>query len=263
MSIINDTKNHAPDLRYGYETIIGARESQQDNGYYFSSPQGTLAVVCDGMGGMDDGGKASIAAIQEISAAYSRKPADEPVPEFFRKQAISINAKIAGFRNAAGGRMNSGTTIVAVIVEHGKLWWLSVGDSRIYLLRGKEMRQVNREHNYRMILKEQLASGRISQEQYDAEDKTRKAEALISYLGIQNLTLMEINQNPFQLLRGDRVLLCSDGVYKSLNDDQIKALLDDNDIDLNIAAKRICAMALRYGGRGQDNTTLIVLQQMI
>ena len=74
---------------------------------------------------------------------------------------------------------------------------------------------------------------------------------------------MEINQNPFQLFRGDRVLLCSDGVYKSLNDDQIKALLDDNDIDLNIAAKRICSMALRYGGRGQDNTTLIVLEQMM
>ncbi|MBQ7535586.1 MAG: protein serine/threonine phosphatase 2C family protein [Stomatobaculum sp.] len=262
MSIINDTEKHAPDLRYGYETIIGARESQQDNGYYYSSPEGTIAVVCDGMGGMDDGGKASMTAIREISAAYRKKPAEEPVPEFFRKQAISINEKISGFRSAGGGMMNSGTTIVAVVAEHGKLWWLSVGDSRIYLIRGREMKQVNREHNYRMILKEQLLSGRISQEQYDAEEKTRKAEALISYLGIRNLTLMEINQNPFQLLRGDRVLLCSDGVYKSLSDDQIKALLDDNDIDLNIAAKRICSMALRYGGRGQDNTTLIVLQQM-
>lgn len=252
----------AENIRIGCESIIGARESQQDSYRFESSPEGTIAVVCDGMGGMDDGGKASRTAVQDLCDAYLNKPKDQPIPDFFRSQAQNISRKICGFRNAMGKKMNSGTTMVAVVIENEKLWWLSVGDSRIYLTRGAEIRQVNREHNYRMMLKEQLSAGEITQSVYNAEEKTRKAEALISYLGIQELTLMEINSTPFTMYPGDRVLLCSDGVYRSLNDQQIHALAEDNDIDPTIAAKRICQMAQRYGGRGQDNTTMLILKYL-
>ena len=249
-------------MAYGYENIIGARESQQDNGCLYSSPEGTLAAVCDGMGGMEDGGKASLAAVQDLCEAYISRPKEMPVPEFFRSQALMINRKISEFRNAMGKRLNSGTTMVAAVIENGKLWWISVGDSRIYMLRSTEIKQVNREHNYRMALQQQLAAGEITQAFYNEEEKTRKADALISYLGMQNLTLMEINSSPFPLYPGDKVLLCSDGVYRSLTDQQIKALADDNDIDQEIAAKRICDMAKRYGGRTQDNTTMMILKHL-
>ena len=67
-------------------------------------------------------------------------------------------------------------------------------------------------------------------------------------------------QQPRMLQPGDIVMLCSDGVYKSLSDSQIHGMVRDNDLDLEIAADRLTAMALRYGARGQDNTTVILLR---
>ena len=150
--------------------------------------------------------------------------------------------------------------MVTVVADGGKLYWLSIGDSRIYIIRGEEMSQVNREHNYRLTLQESLRSGRITQEQYEAEEKRGRADALISYLGISQLNLMDINRAPLEMMDGDMVLLCSDGLFKSLNDSQIKALVKDNDIDMDIAADRLCQMALSKRRGGQDNTSVLLLQ---
>ena len=150
--------------------------------------------------------------------------------------------------------------MVAVVADGGKLYWLSIGDSRIYIIRGEEMSQVNREHNYRLTLQESLRSGLITQEQYEAEEKRGRADALISYLGISRLNLMDINRAPLEMMDGDMVLLCSDGLFKSLNDSQIKALVKDNDIDMDIAADRLCQMALSKRRGGQDNTSVLLLQ---
>ena len=122
------------------------------------------------------------------------------------------------------------------------------------------MSQVNREHNYRLTLQESLRSGLITQEQYEAEEKRGRADALISYLGISRLNLMDINRAPLEMMDGDMVLLCSDGLFKSLNDSQIKALVKDNDIDMDIAADRLCQMALSKRRGGQDNTSVLLLQ---
>lgn len=141
-----------------------------------------------------------------------------------------------------------------------QLYWLSVGDSRIYIIRDQEMSQVNREHNYRLTLQESLKSGLITREQYEEEEKKSQADALISYLGISRLNLMDINRAPLKMMDGDIVLLCSDGLFKTLNDSQIMALVRDNDIDMDIAADRLCQMALSRRRGGQDNTSVLLLQ---
>ena len=107
---------------------------------------------------------------------------------------------------------------------------------------------------------ESLKSGVISREQYEREERTSQAAAIISYLGIGRLTIMDINPVPFELQPKDIILLCSDGLYKSLTDSQIQALIEDNDIDLEIAANRLCAMALRRGRGSQDNTSVLLLE---
>ena len=71
---------------------------------------------------------------------------------------------------------------------------------------------------------------------------------------------MDINRAPLEMMDGDMVLLCSDGLFKSLNDSQIKALVKDNDIDMDIAADRLCQMALSKRRGGQDNTSVLLLQ---
>ena len=62
------------------------------------------------------------------------------------------------------------------------------------------------------------------------------------------------------MMDGDIVLLCSDGLFKSLSDSQIKALVRDNDMDLDIAADRLCQMAFSRRRGGQDNTSVLLLQ---
>lgn len=173
-----------------------------------------------------------------------------------------MNQAVLSLKDKKGKHLKAGTTLVAVYCRENQMYWVSVGDSKIYIIRGNKIRSVNREHNYRLTLRNQLESGRITQEVYDREEKTAQAEALISYIGIESLTLIDGNPTPFLLQPGDIVMLCSDGVYKSLNESQVCAMVRDNDLDMYIAADRTTAMALRYGVRGQDNTTVVLMKYL-
>ena len=79
---------------------------------------------------------------------------------------------------------------------------------------------------------------------------------------MNGLRVVDVTKMPVMLQSGDMVMLCSDGVYKSLNDSQVCAMAMDNDLDMYIAADRTTAMALRYGRRGQDNTTVILMKYL-
>lgn len=260
MNIVRNVKQDNPDLKVGLNSIIGTRQYQQDYVYYYSDSRETLAVICDGMGGLDGGERASRTAAECLGSAFASRNPQIAIPDFLCEQAAVMNDRVTGLKGKDGAPLHAGTTIVAVVVQEHRLYWLSIGDSKIYIIRNEEMSQVNREHNYRLTLSEALKCGTISQEQYNAEEKKRQAEALISYLGIGSLSLMDMNRTPFEMQDGDVVLLCSDGLYKSLNDSQIKAMVRDNDIDMNIAADRLCAMALRSGRGGQDNTSVLLLR---
>ena len=122
-----------------------------------------------------------------------------------------MDQAVNNLKNEDGRPLNGGTTVVAVVIENNKMYFLSVGDSKIYILRDNEILAVNREHNYRLSLDEKLKKGQITKEQYIAEED--QAEALISYLGMGNVSLMDINNEPFILQENDIVLLCSDGLY--------------------------------------------------
>lgn len=260
MNIVKRAIREHPSVKAGINSVIGTRQYQQDYVYYYSGEKGLLAVICDGMGGLEGGETASRLAACQIGEAFEQRDMALPLPEFFQKQASVMDEQVAGLKGKGGNPLHAGTTVVAVAIENGQLFWLTVGDSRIYIIRKDEMSQVNREHNYRLTLKESLKNGKITQEFYNIEEKKSQAEALISYLGMGHVSLMDINKIPFKLEPGDMVLLCSDGLYKSLSDSQIQALARDNDIDMNIAADRLCSMALRYGRGGQDNTSVLLLQ---
>ena len=169
-----------------------------------------------------------------------------------------MNAAVRDLEDGKGNPLNGGTTVVATIIEENKLYWLSVGDSKIYLIRDKNIVAVNREHNFRMRLDERLKSGAITKEQYKKEEG--QAEALISYLGIEDLTLMDINKKPFLLQENDIVLLCSDGLYKCLKESEIGELVYYEEPDMERAARRLTNVVLKRKKRSQDNTSLVIMQ---
>ncbi len=245
-------------LKMGLSSILGTRKNQQDSVYGQVDGKRALAIVCDGMGGMNGGELASQTAVKILAEDYYKNRPDSDIPGFFREEAIKMNAAVRDLEDGKGNPLNGGTTVVATIIEENKLYWLSVGDSKIYLIRDKNIVAVNREHNFRMRLDERLKSGAITKEQYKKEEG--QAEALISYLGIEDLTLMDINKKPFLLQENDIVLLCSDGLYKCLKESEIGELVYYEEPDMERAARRLTNVVLKRKKRSQDNTSLVIMQ---
>lgn len=242
----------------------GNRKYQQDA--VFVSPSQKLAAnrktrvmaaVCDGMGGMTDGGLASKTAIERLAQGFSRieKEAVVHIPTFFVQGIKAIDKEINSFPKEQG--KGSGTTMVAVIAEDNYLYWASVGDSRIYILRDDNMMRVTRDHNYRLRLQEMVDSGQITQEELEAN---KQKEALISFLGIGNVSLMDVSQIPFEMQLGDIVILCSDGVTKTLPDFQIRDIMRNDAVSMQEKAKILVEAAVRGNTHSQDNTSVAILQ---
>lgn len=245
-------------------TETGNRQYQQDAVYVSKSKilaankkTRVLGIVCDGMGGMADGGKASQTAIQMMVQGFAQieKASSIDIPGFFHQGIQAVDKTIYNFPKENG--KGSGTTMVAVIAEDNKLYWASVGDSRIYIIRGGSMKQVTRDHNYWLRLQEMVAAGQMSQE--EAMGKRQK-EALISFLGIGNVSLMDINTQPFEMQTGDTVMLCSDGITKTLPDEQIKKIITADIVSLEEKAKTLVRAAVTNNTHSQDNTSVAILQ---
>lgn len=241
-------------------SIIGHREYQQDFAGLIKNYDKVLAVVCDGMGGLAGGELASCEATHLLLNDYQKEQPASHYTEFLCREAEKMDMAVHKLKTEKGEPLNAGSTVVSVILSKGELHWMSVGDSRVYVLRGDSMAQITRDHNYRRELEDGLACGEISLERFQAESATKRAEALTSYLGMGGLKWIEHNGKSFNLEDGDIILLCSDGLYKSLDEHQIQAMILDNEVNMQIAAKRLVRMALDKAVKSQDNTTVILLQ---
>lgn len=260
----NRVERKVPEIITISYTVPGNRKYQQDEVYVSPGKKlaanhrtRILAAVCDGMGGMTDGGLASRTAIEMLVQGFERIEKEENVhiPTFFIQGIKAMDKRISSFPKEGG--KGSGTTMVAVIAEDNHLYWASVGDSRIYILRGTEMLQVTRDHNYMLRLQELVASGQMTLE--EAQSKKQK-EALISFLGMGNVTLMDVNQIPFEMQYGDIILLCSDGITKTLPDYQIRDIIQNDAVSMQEKAKILVEAATRENTRTQDNTSVAILQ---
>jgi len=238
------------------KSVIGTREEQQDSAFYKVDGQGVIAIVCDGMGGLSGGAIASTATVEMLKKLYENKDIDESLPEFLLKSVDILDEHIFHLKNGDGKKLDAGTTLVAAVIEKGNLHWLSVGDSRLYILRGSEFVQVTRDHNYFAKLEQMIKEKEISPMQYRTE--AIKGEALTSFIGVGGIELMDINNSPFQLLHGDIILLSSDGLYKALINEEIVRHLQLPNIEESVST--LISKASEASKKFQDNTTCIVIK---
>ena len=240
-------------------THIGTRAYQQDAA--FVTPpvaQGdglAFAILCDGMGGMEDGEAASSEVASYMANAISALPPDGDAADLLLHAAQGANEMLLCYNRAHS--TEAGTTLCAVVIQAGCLFWVGVGDSRIYILRGQEMARLTRDHNFAIHLQKMVERGQITQQQAD-EDPRR--EALVSYIGAPELEEVDISQSPFPLHTGDLILLCSDGLTKSLDDGEILRLLMENGGPLGQTAALLTGAAFDSGTGGKDNTTVILMR---
>lgn len=220
------------DLRRGehfdiaYCSEIGLRDTQQDAGYLATNDEEVFAVVCDGMGGISFGELASKVAVDAMVDAYAQSATrgELAIDDSWMRTAVECADDIVySLKDESGKRLKAGTTLVAVWIKDGLISWVSVGDSRIYIFRGNELVQVTSDHNYFLQLNQQYECGQISREKY--REELRDGEALISYIGMGGLTLIDLNETRFPLIKGDVILLCTDGMYRSIANEQLKTVL--------------------------------------
>lgn len=244
-------------IELGISSIQGTRKYQEDTVFGHAEGERALAIICDGMGGLAGGAQASQTAVESLAGAYFAGEGLENIPEFWKAEARQADRVVFELEDEQGQKLSCGTTVVAAMIENGVLYWLSVGDSRIYIIRGEEIVVVNEAHNYRAQLDDMLQKGEISQEKYQEEEY--RAEALTSYLGMGNVSMIDVNQNPFPLKQGDAVLLSSDGLYRSLTDEDILKIVRQEGVGVQQAAENLTAVALEKSSNSQDNTSVVIL----
>ncbi len=243
-----------------FSAALGDRKNQQDS-YYVNVENGTNAVgiICDGMGGLQGGELASQTAVQRFVESFEEvRYTESNLYPYFCYKMREIDQAVLSLKDEAGNPLYAGTTLVAVAIREGYLQWISVGDSKIYILRGNEMVSVAKEHNYATYLNDKLMEGNISEEEYARE--IRRGAALTSYLGMGNVSLMDGNPDPFPLESGDVVILCSDGLYKALPEQQIFEIIRRNTNNLEAAMYELQEGARMASAHvKQDNTSIVMI----
>ena len=243
------------------DSQLGDRKNQQDSCGYaaeLSAEQekmGVLGVVCDGMGGMEGGELASRICAETIYNGYYQLGEAEDICAVLRELVIEADREVAALCDSEGRKLNSGTTAVAAVICRGRAYWVSTGDSRIYHIHGGTVRQLTRDHNLKLKLLEAAAMGRISFE--EAQNHPQR-EALISYVGKGGDLIVDTGIVPFEPDSGDMLLLCSDGVYKVLDNNRVLSLAMDCLEDPTQAAALIARTAVNTGNVKHDNTTVLV-----
>lgn len=211
---------------------IGSRHSQQDS-FGFGDPEdgeflahgGFLAVVCDGMGGMEYGDAASRTAVRAFLEAYRRKTPQESIPVALERSVHEANHQVVSLARRLGLPEGIGTTLVAAALHQQSLYFVSVGDSGLFVSSGGDFRMVNHPHVFANVLDAAVARGAMSPEDALAHPER---ESLTSFIGIEALEEIDRNIHPFPLLEGGTILLASDGMFKTLTHQEIVACLGGN-----------------------------------
>lgn len=232
----------------------GARESQQDAFGITGEDapaQGVLAAVADGMGGLVNSGQVSNGLIEGMMEAYA--PSNE-IPPARQLQILFMQALGRVEEIMKSSTTQSGSTLVACLVKDDQLSWLSVGDSHIYLWRNGGLIQLNQDHDFYHDLTLLAMQGDMKLSEADSNPRR---ENLTSYIGRGFPRKVEWNQEPIQLMVGDKVLLVSDGVYRALSQAEIADYLTG---ELQNAAQAIRTAIHKKRHPQQDNYTAVILE---
>ena len=192
--------------------IDGSRDYQEDAFLitHLTDKNGNpsaLIIVADGMGGHAAGNVASNMAVQafnkHVSANY---PTDNPA-EILHECVIKANNSIKETVKETPALAGMGCTMVAAILEAGKLWWASVGDSHLYLVRNNELIKKNADHSYGGFLDRMAAAGTPVE-----PEPGLARNMLMSAVTGDEINEIDAPEEPFELQAGDRIMLCSDGI---------------------------------------------------
>jgi len=248
------------DVELANASDVGCVRQNNEDFFLFSEPaddeefaqRGRLLIVCDGMGGCNGGEVASHLAAEAVRAAFLADESADPrqaLIEGFRRAQQAVLAAA----DADGSLTGMGTTCVAAILRGGNLYWGHIGDSRIYLLRAGQARQLTEDHT---LVARMVRDGLIGAEEAERHEQRN---ILTMALGLDSKDVAgDFPPEPEKLDVGDIVLLCSDGLHGLVSGREMALTAIDQPLDQ--ACHELVALAKVRGGH--DNITLQMLRMV-
>lgn len=208
--------------------------------------RGVLLVVADGMGGARAGDVASRLAVDTVVRTYREAPGVNVLAELTAAVAAAnrhLHAENARHPELPG----MGTTCTAAVVRGPEVFLAHIGDSRAYLVQGGRVRQLTRDHS---LAAELVAGHHLTAEEARLDPRRN---LLTRSMGLDPEAEVDAERADLVLARGDTLLLCSDGLYTLVEEDELARLVDGRPLDR--ACRELVALANRRGGT--DNITVL------
>ena len=233
-------------LRKNNEDSYGYWEPEDDGEF---ARKGRLAIVADGMGGYEGGQEASRLAVDTLVGTYGDFEGDDPQQALIEGlQAAHDEIRRYGLAHPALHGM--GTTCTAVAIVDHALYYVHVGDTRLYLIRDGQITQVTRDHSYVGRLVE---AGMISREQAETHPQRN---ILTAALGTNPELIMDSPGHPEPLRAEDVLVICSDGLWGMVHNHEILSAVDKQSAER--AGGDLIELARQRGG--PDNITVNILR---
>jgi protein phosphatase len=233
-------------VRTNNEDSFGYWEPEDDGQFL---RKGRVAVVADGMGGYEGGQEASRLAVETLVAVYRDFGGDDP-QEALVEALQAAHEQIRQYSFAHPELRGMGTTCTAAAIVQDALYYVHVGDTRLYLIRDGQITKVTRDHSYVGRLVE---AGMISQEQ--AENHPQR-NILTAALGTNPDLIMDSPGHPEPLRPEDVLLICSDGLWGQVRDSEILDAVENKSAEQ--AGRELIKLARERGG--PDNITVEILR---
>ncbi len=226
----------------------GGRERNEDRMGYAYTRESGLFVLADGMGGHPEGAMAAQLALQTFSAYFQKtaNPTVREVPDFLSSALMAAHHQIIRYAAEKGMLDTPRTTLVAALMERGQMHWVHCGDSRLYIVRDGALLTRTRDHSY---MEQQAHMGRATEH--------INRNILFTCLGSPAKPVFDLS-GPLSLQQGDRVLLCSDGLWGTVTDDEIATELSRHALEHSVPD--LVETALKRGGPRCDNVTVLAME---
>ncbi|MBI5254885.1 MAG: serine/threonine-protein phosphatase [Burkholderiales bacterium] len=229
----------------------GGREKNEDRmGYCYTRSSGLFALA-DGMGGHPEGEVASQLALQTLAAMFQRdaKPGLKDPLRFLHDAILAGHHQLLRYATDKALLDTPRTTIVACLLQGNAAYWAHCGDSRLYLVRGDKLIARTRDHSYTELQDTMAQVVPIAQR--------FNRNVLFTCLGSPGKPVVD-TAGPLLMQAGDKVLLCSDGLWGSVTDTMITEQLAQRPI--SDAVPELAEQALRNAGEKSDNVTVLAVE---
>ena len=229
---------------------IGGRKRNEDRMGYTYSKSSAIFLVADGLGGHPDGDVASQLGLQVVMSKFRThaSPKIEHVSNFLTEAMTDVHESLIAYAVSHSMVDTPSTTMVVVIVQDGLAYMGHCGDSRGYFIRQTEV--LTRTQDHSLLVRD----GGLSA---DSDMELPSRHTLFSCLGASSVPFIEVAE-PLPLHFGDRMLLCSDGLWGSVTETDIVQAMQDPKV--SEATTALVNLALHNGGPRSDNVTALTVR---